>query len=151
MQEFQKTISGLYLDPSTNKYLDDYYRLGAERIKGSLSPSFGHMNAFGQHSGYNEALSRGLGDYATMLYGGAYDKERNRQSQLTAAAPSFLGQASTSAFTPYQQYLGTIGSLGKKKEEPFYTNPFAGVLGGALSGATLGGLYGSGAFGSFGK
>jgi hypothetical protein len=141
MQEFQKTISGQYLDPSTNKYLDDYFRLGAERIKGSLSPSFGHMQAFGQHSGYNEALSRGLGDFATGLYGGNYAKERDRQTQLTSAAPSFLGQASTSAFTPYQQYLGTIGSLGRKKDEPVFSNPFANILGGALTGGALANMY----------
>jgi hypothetical protein len=141
MQEFQKTINGQYLDPSTNKYLGDYFRLGAERIKGSLSPSFGHMNAFGQHSGYNEALSRGLGDLAVGLYGGAYEKERNRQSQMTGLAPNFLTQSSTSAFAPYQQYLGTIGSLGKKKDQPFYENPFGNILGGALTGGALANMY----------
>jgi hypothetical protein len=141
MQEFQKTISGQYLDPSTNKYLEDYFRLGSERVKGALSPSFGHMNAFGQHSGYNEALARGLGDLATQLYGGAYEKERDRQSQLTTAAPSFLTGSSTAAFAPYQQYLGTVGSLGKKKEEPFFSNPWSGALGGALTGGFLGGMF----------
>lgn len=33
MKEFQNTVSGMYLDPSTNKYLEDYFRLGSERIK----------------------------------------------------------------------------------------------------------------------
>ena len=144
MQEFQRTISGQYLDPSTNKYLADYFKLGAERIKGSLSPSFGHMQAFGQHSGYNEALSRGLGDFSTMLYGGAYEKERDRQNQLTAAAPGFLAGSSTAAFTPYQQYLGTLSSLGKKKEQPLYENPWGDVLGGAMAGGSLGWMFGGG-------
>jgi hypothetical protein len=142
MKEFQKTIGGQYLDPSTNKYLEDYFKLGAERIKGSLSPSFGHMQAFGQHSGYNESLSRGLGDFATGLYGGNYAKERDRQTQLTAAAPSFLGQSSQAAFQPYQQYLGTVGSLGKKKDEPYFENPFGNILGGALAGGSLGRIWG---------
>jgi hypothetical protein len=142
MKEFQNTISGMYLDPSTNKYLEDYYKLGAERIKGSLSPSFGHMQAFGQHSGYNESLSRGLGDFATGLYGGNYAKERDRQTQLTAAAPAFLGQSSQAAFQPYQQYLGTVGSLGKKKDEPYFENPFGNILGGALAGGSLGRIWG---------
>lgn len=141
MKEFQNTISGQYLDPSTNKYLEDYFRLGSERIKGSLSPSFGHMQAFGQHSGYNEALSRGLGDFATGLYGGNYAKERDRQTQMTAAAPSFLGQSSTAAFAPYQQYLQTVGSLGKKKDQPYFENPFGNVLGGAFLGGSLGGMF----------
>jgi hypothetical protein len=141
MKEFQNTISGMYLDPSTNKYLEDYFKLGAERIKGSLSPSFGHMQAFGQHSGYNESLSRGLGDFATGLYGGNYAKERDRQTQLTAAAPAFLGQSSQAAFQPYSQYLGTVGSLGKKKDEPYFNNPFGNILGGALTGGVLGGMF----------
>jgi hypothetical protein len=142
MKEFQNTISGMYLDPSTNKYLEDYFKLGAERIKGSLSPSFGHMQAFGQHSGYNESLSRGLGDFATGLYGGNYAKERDRQTQLTAAAPAFLGQSSQAAFQPYSQYLQTVGSLGKKKDEPYFENQFGNILGGALAGGSLGRIWG---------
>jgi hypothetical protein len=142
MKEFQNTISGMYLDPSTNKYLEDYYKLGAERIKGSLSPSFGHMQAFGQHSGYNESLSRGLGDFATGLYGGNYAKERDRQTQLTASAPAFIGQSSQAAFQPYSQYLQTIGSLGKKKDEPYFENTFGNILGGALAGGSLGRIWG---------
>jgi hypothetical protein len=142
MKEFQNTISGMYLDPSTNKYLEDYYKLGAERIKGSLSPSFGFMQAFGQHSGYNESLSRGLGDFATGLYGGNYAKERDRQTQLTASAPAFIGQSSQAAFQPYQQYLGTVGSLGKKKDEPYFENQFGNILGGALAGGSLGRIWG---------
>jgi hypothetical protein len=142
MKEFQNTISGMYLDPSTNKYLEDYFKLGAERIKGSLSPSFGHMQAFGQHSGYNESLSRGLGDFATGLYGGNYAKERDRQTQLTASAPAFIGQSSQAAFQPYSQYLQTVGSLGKKKDEPYFENQFGNILGGALAGGSLGRIWG---------
>ena len=141
MKEFQNTISGMYLDPAQNKYLEDYFRLGSERIRSNLSPSFGHMQAFGQHSGYNEALSRGLGDFATGLYGGNYAKERDRQTQMTAAAPSFLGQASTAQFAPYQQYLSTIGNLGKKKEQPYFDNPMANILGGGALGYGLGQLF----------
>lgn len=144
MQEFQRTVSGQYLDPSTNKYLDDFYRLGAERIKGSLSPSFGHMQAFGSHSGYNEALARGLGDFSTQLFGGAYERERDRQNQMIAAAPGFIGQSGTAAFAPYQQYLTTIGSLGSKKQQPYFQDPWGSALGGAMAGGTLGWMFGGG-------
>jgi hypothetical protein len=142
MQEFKNTVSGMYLDPSTNKWLEEYYKLGAERIKGTLSPSFGHMQAFGSHSGYNEALSRGLGDFATNLYGGNYAKERDRQTQMTAAAPNFLTQSSTSAFAPYQQYLSTIGNLGKKKDQPYFEpSAMQNILGGAMMGYGLGNIF----------
>jgi hypothetical protein len=141
MQEFQKTINGGYLSPESNPYLSDYFRLGSERVKSSLSPTFGHMQAFGHHSGYNEALSRGLGDLAVGIYGGAYEKERDRQNQMVGAAPAFLGQSSTAAFAPYQQYLSTVGSLGKKKEQPFFDNPFGNAMGGALAGSMFGSFF----------
>jgi hypothetical protein len=141
-QEFKNTISGMYLDPSTNKWLEEYFKLGAERVKGAVSPSFGHMQAFGSHSGYNEALSRGLGDFATGLYGGAYNKERDRQSAATAAAPNFLTQQSTAAFAPYQQYLQTLGSLGKKKDQPYWEpSQMQNILGGAMAGYGLGSIF----------
>jgi len=143
MQEFKNTVSGMYLDPSTNKWLEEYYKLGAERIKGTLSPSFGHMQAFGSHSGYNEALSRGLGDFATGLYGGNYAKERDRQTQMTAAAPNFLTQSSTSAFAPYSQYLNAIGNLGKKKDQPYWEpSALQNILGGGMAGYGLGSMIG---------
>jgi hypothetical protein len=140
-QEFKNTISGMYLDPSTNKYLEQYYNAGAERVKSNLSPSFGHMQAFGSHSGYNEALSRGLGDLSLGLYGGAYETERNRQTQAMGAAPQFLAQNTAATFSPYSQYLGTVGSLGKKKEQPYYDNPFGNMLGGAMAGYGLGNIF----------
>lgn len=141
-QEFQKTISGQYLDPATNKWLEQYFNLGAERVKGTLSPSFGHMQAFGSHSGYNEALSRGLGDLATGLYGGAYERERDRQNQMIAAAPNFLTQSSTSAFAPYQQYLSSVSNLGKKRDQPYFEpSAFQNILGGAMAGYGLGGIF----------
>lgn len=141
MQEFMKTVQGSYLDPSTNKWLEEYYKLGAERVKGTVSPSFGHMQAFGNHSGYNEALSRGLSDLAVGLYGGNYQKERDRQYGMTAAAPQFLAQSSAQAFTPYTQYLNTVGNLGKKKEQPYFDNPMGNVLGGAMMGYGLGNIF----------
>jgi hypothetical protein len=142
MQEFQKTLQGNYLDPSTNKWLEQYYKLGAERIKGTIAPSFGHMQAFGSHSGYNEALSRGLADFSVGLYGGNYQKERDRQSQMTALAPSFLTGASQSAFAPYQGYLNTVGSLGKKTQQPYFQgSDMQNVLGGAAMGWGLGNLF----------
>jgi hypothetical protein len=143
MQEFQKTISGGYLDPSSNKYLQDYFNAGAERVKGTLSPSFGHMQAFGSHSGYNEALSRGLGDLATGLYGQAYENERSRQNQMIGAAPNFLQQSSQQAFAPYQGYLSTVGGLGgSKTTQPYFEgSDWQKILGGAMTGWGLGNVF----------
>jgi hypothetical protein len=141
-QQYRDTINGMYLDPSSNKYLQEYFNAGAERVKGTLSPSFGHMQAFGSHTGYNEALAGGLTDLATGIYGPAYESERNRQAAMTASAPSFLEQSSQAAFSPYQGYLNTISGLGSKKEQPFFKqNPLQGILGGAMAGYGLGNIF----------
>jgi hypothetical protein len=144
MQEYQKGLSGYYLDPSTNKYLNDYFNAGAERIKSTIQPSFGHMQAFGGHSGYNEALSRGLADFSTGLFGGAYNKERDRMSQYSATAPSFLQQSTNAQMGPYPSYLNTIGSLGKKStsNQPYFEgSDWQNILGGALTGWGLGNVF----------
>lgn len=140
-KQFSDTVNGMYLTPDSNRYLQDYFNAGAERVKGTLSPSFGHMQAFGSNSGYNEALSRGLGDLATGIYGGAYENERNRQAQMTAAAPAFLTQNSQAAFAPYQSYLETLSGLGKQKTQPYFDNPFGNILGGAMAGFGLGNIF----------
>lgn len=140
-KQYADTINGMYLTPDSNKYLQDYFNAGAERVKGTLSPSFGHMQAFGSHSGYNEALAGGLSDLATGIYGGAYDNERNRQAALTASAPAFLTQQSQAAFAPYQSYLQTLSGLGKQKTQPYFDNPFGNILGGAMAGYGLGNIF----------
>ena len=142
MREFEKTISGGYLDPANNKYLENYFNAGAERVKGTLSPSFGHMQAFGSHSGYNEALSRGLADLSTGIYGQAYENERSRMNSAMGAAPSFLQQSSQQAFAPYQGYLNTVGGFGKKSSQPYFEgSDWQNILGGAMTGWGLGNLF----------
>lgn len=140
-REYKNTLDGMYLDPASNKYLTDYFNTGAERVKGTLSPSFGHMQAFGSHTGYNEALAGGLADLATGIYGGNYQQERDRQAALTAGAPNFIGTASQAAFSPYQSYLDTISKLGKSKQQPYFNNPFGSILGGASLGFGLGDIF----------
>jgi len=143
MDQFRKTVSGDFLDPSTNKYLEGYFNAGAERLKGTLSPSFGHMQAFGGHAGYNEALSRGLADLSTGLYGQAYENERSRMNSAIGAAPSFLQGASQQQFAPYQGYLSTLGSLkGSKTTQPYFEgSDWQNILGGAMTGWGLGNMF----------
>lgn len=142
--EVKKTLEGFYLDPEKNAALNEYFNAGAERVKGALSPRFGHMQAFGQHSGYNEALARGLGDLALGLYGPEYQKERARQFESVGFAPKFTENWQNLTFSPYDRYLRTIAGLGgKRKDEPYFDNPFGNIASGALIGAGLGkGIFG---------
>ena len=86
------TANGAYLSPDSNPYLKGTYDKASEAVQASLSPKFGHMQAFGQSSGYNEALARANADIASNIYGGNYQQERTRQVQAAGLAPQIAGQ-----------------------------------------------------------
>jgi hypothetical protein len=97
-QYLQDTVSGRYLDPSSNPYLRDTYDLASravtENYRDAVLPAIESRFAragqaySGQYEGArgraDQALGRSLGDLATQVYGGAYENERGRQQQ---AAP----------------------------------------------------------------
>ena len=91
-QNLTGTLQGNYLSPGANPWLDQTFNKGVEQIKATLSPKFGHMQAFGGSSGYNEALGRSTSDLAANLYGGNYQAERDRQIKGLALAPQIAGQ-----------------------------------------------------------
>lgn len=71
------TLSGKYLDPSSNPYLDATFNKAAQSTQASLEGQFAG-------TGRNVAASLPqrtdmLSGLATSIYGGAYDAERNRQ------------------------------------------------------------------------
>jgi hypothetical protein len=138
--EMLKTIQGGYLD--SNPYLDQTYQRGAEQIKSNLSPSFGHMQAFGSNTGYNQAYGRSLADLATGLYGGNYQTERGRQFAATTGAPDFNSSATTSAFAPHQAYKSLMNFGGGTQTSPYFQNNMAGAAGGALAGYTMSRMFG---------
>lgn len=157
--ELQKTINGDYLDPATNPYLQATYDRGLAGVKKALTPSFGQMQAFGQNSGYNQALARGAADLGTGIFGGNYQQERTRQASAANQAPTFAaadyndatqllnaGQYKRNAKQQGTQFMSGVlnGSPFKSSSQPYYTNPTAGILGGALTGAAIGkGIFGS--------
>lgn len=139
--EYLKTIRGDYLKPESNPYLQDTFNLGASKIKASISPTFGHMQAFGQNSGYNQAASRSIGEFATGLYGNNYNNERNRQFQATTQAPTFTTGGYEAAFAPYSQYKSLLGGFGSQTTSPYFENKTANLLGGAIAGMGLGRMF----------
>jgi hypothetical protein len=70
------------LDDGPNPYLGSLYSQGARDITDSINGQFTASGRYGSgaHTGQ---LARGLGDFATNLYGQAYETDRNRK--LTAA------------------------------------------------------------------
>lgn len=119
--EMLKTIRGDYLNPDSNPWLKSTFDRAAGEIQSKLSPAFGHMEAFGQNSGFQNAFGRSLADLGTSLYGGNYNNERTRQYGAASAAPNYT----------------------KKSTTPVYSNPLGGMFSGALAGGLLGGkLFG---------
>ncbi len=120
LQNLQDTIAGRYLDPASNPYLSQTYDAAARQITPRINSLFEASGRYG--SGAQQGvLGQNLSDLATNIYGGNYNAERARQ----------FGAAGT--------------SIGNTVQNPYFTNPLAGILSGATAGGILGGnLFGSG-------
>lgn len=114
LQQLQNTISGQYLDPATNPYLNQTYDAAARQITPRVNSLFEASGRYGSGA-HQGVLGQSLADLGTSIYGGNYNAERARQ--LAAA--------------------GT--SIGNTVQNPYFTNPLGGVLSGALAGGVLGG------------
>lgn len=96
------TISGQYLNPSSNPYLSGTFDAAADKLTENYSQNvlpgiaaqFGsqgaagstmHELAVGQSAGEYQDSLRGL---ASDIYGGNYQQERNRQLQAAGMAPT---------------------------------------------------------------
>lgn len=91
-QNLAATMRGDFLSPGSNPYLQQTFDRGMEGIRSAITPKFGHMQAFGGNTGYNEAMARGAADLASNVYGGNYQMERDRQIKGMALAPSIASQ-----------------------------------------------------------
>jgi hypothetical protein len=146
--QLQDTISGKYLNPSSNPFLQNYVNDALGLAKSQFAGQYGGQ-AGGNlgNSGYQEMLMRTLGNVATNAYGNAYGQERQNQLQASQGAPSFDVANMQSPFAPLQAYQGLIGgNYGgtSTTQQPIYTNPAAGALGGALAGGQIFGMMGGG-------
>lgn len=104
-QQQLATANGQFLNPQANPYLSQFYDRAAGELEGKLSPSFGHMQAFGGNSGYNLAKSRGLADLGTSIYGGQYNAERDRMHNAQ--------QSLQNSYTnDRQQQMAAAGQIG---------------------------------------
>ena len=96
------TFRGDYLSPSSNPWLQETFDVGAKSLGDAFNRTVmpgiaarygaaGRVGSPDEMAAYGraqEGLAEGLGQFATSLYGGAYDTERNRQIQLAQMAPS---------------------------------------------------------------
>jgi hypothetical protein len=77
-----------FIGGQTNPYLDAMYNQAAGKVAGSVNSNFSNAGRYGSgaHTG---ALTEGLGNMATNLYGGAYENDAARRMQAIGMAPTF--------------------------------------------------------------
>lgn len=152
--EIGKTISGAYLRPESNPYLDDTFKQASRAVTDAYlnvtqprtDAMFFGPGSMGGNSAYSGQVARnqyGLGEnlsnLATNIYGGNYSQERNRQFLAATGAPEFTSAYYRGGMAPYSAYSDVVGrGYGGTTSQPYFTNPTAGLLGGALTGAALG-------------
>jgi len=157
------TISGQYLNPSTNPYLSGAVNDALGQVQSKFAGLYGGAaGANVNNTGYQEGLARTLANTALPYYSNAYQQERQNQLGASQMAPGLdytqsqaLGavgaQQQAAPWTQLQNYQGAISGVpgGQVTQQtPYYTNPFANALGLGLGASSL---YNSGMFGGLGN
>lgn len=164
--ELGNTISGQYLDPKTNPYFEQSMNDALGQARSQFNSQYGGM-AGGNltNSGFQEGLTRSLGNVATNAYSQNYARERQNQLEATRLAPSIdyanidrlsqigaqqeaRGQAEIGAqqqaymapwenLNQYAQALKTGSGSTGSAQTPYFTNPAASNIGGAMGALQL--------------
>jgi len=109
-------LSGKFLDPESNPYLKAAYEKAAGSAQGTLGSQFAAAGRYGSGA-MAETAGKRYGDIATDIYGGAYERERQRQMSALGMAPG-LAQAD---YYDIQQ-LGNVGQQREAFEEAKLTD-----------------------------
>lgn len=163
------TISGKYLDPSTNPFIQNAAQDALGQVNASFSKLYGGVTGNNlENSGYREGLARAMTQAALPIYQQQYQQERQNQLGAAQGAPGYAAasannlfgagasqeqrsqaevQAQQQAFNaPWQNlqnYMqainGNYGSV-NNNQSPYYTNPLASLLGLGLGGTALYGM-----------
>lgn len=155
-----QTLQGNFLSPDSNPYLKGAVNTAMGDVRGQINSQFQGDN-YG-NSAHQEWLGKGLMNAAAPIYAQNYQQERQRQLGAQALAPTLAGQDYANIAQLYQagnipmdqlqrymQMAQGAGGLGGTSSSPYYTNPAAGALGGAVGGLGLyNSLGGSGLFGN---
>ena len=73
---------------NTNPYLDSMYDQAAGKVSNSVNTNFSQAGRYGSGA-HTTALTEGLGDMATNMYGNAYGQDQANRMQAIGMAPQF--------------------------------------------------------------
>lgn len=139
--EYLKTVSGAYLDPSTNPWLDATYKHAADLVGSGVDSRFESAGRYGSGA-HQGVLGETLGNLATNIYGGNYQTERGRQASAVMGAPNFSGGVTSSTYAPYTGFADLLPTGLRSTSTPYFSNQAGGILSGALAGSQLSKLFG---------
>lgn len=128
-QQNLATQRGDFLNPESNPWLSKSYDLAAGKVRSSLDSQFNQSGGYGS-SMHQGAMSENLGDMATKLYGGAYEGERNRQTQASMFAPQLAQQDYFDAGqlanvgSAYEQQAGNYVADAQKRWDFYQQSPY---------------------------
>lgn len=138
--EYLKTVSGAYLDPATNPYLDATYKHAAGLVGAGIDSRFEAAGRYGSGA-HQGVLQEGFNNLGTSIFGGNYQAERARQTAAITGAPTFDTGTAGAAFAPYTDYANLFPSS-RSTTQPYFSNLPGSILSGALAGGTLSKMYG---------
>lgn len=165
------TMNGKYLNPESNPYLaatgaDMGKQMADAYARGTSAQTMGQFQNAGAFGGSamqetqkanDQAFGNSLGTAMNNLYGGNYASERSNQLGMAGNTPALnanqyygtqqqLAAGTQQQQWPYyqQQMFGNaLGAItGTQQSTSASQNPWAAGLGGAITGAKLGGLLG---------
>jgi hypothetical protein len=139
----EQTLSGKFLDPSTNPYLQKTYDQAAKALtsnySSSIAPSLmaqaqraggGGPGALSGNTAFQQAQARNqyglgenLGNLATDIYGGNYQQERGREMQALGLLP----QTEQTLYQPANQLLAA-GTLQQSQQQNVLDAMFQNAL-----------------------
>lgn len=160
------TISGKYLDGKTNPYFEQSMNDALGQVRGQFASQYaGQAGGNLTNAGFQEALTRTLGNVATNAYSSNYARERQNQLEATQLAPSMdyanidrlsqigaqqeargqaeVGAAQAAYQAPWEnlnQYYQAlkVGSGGTSSNQtPYFTNPTSNAIGAGLGATQL--------------
>lgn len=117
----------------SNPFLDAMFERSAAQVAPNINAMFSKSGRYGSGA-HADAMSRGLNDLATDMYGGAYESERSRMFDAAKMAPYMASQDYTDLDRLMSAGTGRRG-LETRQLDEFINRviPFMGVGGSSTS------------------
>lgn len=117
-QNYTDTMSGQYLDPSSNPYLAKTVNTAMNDVQGRVNSQFSGNN-YGT-TAHQETLTRNLADAANNAYGQNYANERNNQMKDALLS----NQYGNIDYNNAQQLIG-VGDIYRQESQDQLNNKYA--------------------------